>query len=65
MKILHLRLGEDVALYTFWAVKDIGCAARDSEPLCERRWWNLLEAEAYTMETGNEQYQPETLRQKK
>ena len=64
-KILHLRLGEDLAAYSFWAAKDIGCIARDWEPLCERRWWNLLEAEAYTMETGNEQYKPETLRRKK
>ncbi len=55
---LHYRAGEDVANVFFYGVSRIGCAAINDAPYCERHWWNLLEAESYTMQTGYENYSP-------
>ncbi|MEK6905196.1 MAG: hypothetical protein AABX24_02230, partial [Nanoarchaeota archaeon] len=54
---LHYRAGEDVANVLFYGIGKIGCAAIDDVPSCERRWWNLLEAESYTMQTAYEKHQ--------
>lgn len=55
---LHYRAGEDVANVFFYGIGQIGCAAIDGVPNCERRWWNLLEVESYTMQTAHEKYSP-------
>ncbi len=53
----HYRLGEDAVSLMFWGVEEIGCITAGNQ-YCSRRWWNLLEAESYTMETGYGQYKP-------
>lgn len=58
---LHYRLGEDAALLFFYGINMSGCAARDNDPLCDKHWWNLLEAESYIMQTAHEEYEPESV----
>lgn len=52
---LHYRLGEDAVSLMFQGVKEIACVATDYN-YCSRRWWNLIEAESYTMQTAYGQY---------
>lgn len=54
---LHYRLGEDAVSFMFWGIEETSCFAADNK-YCSRRWWNLLEAESYTMQTAYGQYRP-------
>ena len=50
---LHLRIGEDL-LTSSLALPGTICEAATKDPLCSRRWWNVVEIPPYIMQTGNE-----------
>ncbi len=47
---LHLRIGEDL-LFGLMTLPQMVCRAADGER-CGRQWYNLIEIEAYTMQTA-------------
>lgn len=52
---LRYRMAEDLVSGIFWGAGAIGCASIEDNYECTKRWWNLLEAEAYIMQTATEE----------